>query len=213
MFIGHFAAAFLIGYMFPGVPIIIPLLGVSFPDILWSILVISGVEKAKFDKNKPLMSDIVFESYPVSHSLVLTSILALIIGLVLALFLKNPFIAVIFVIASISHWILDVMVHIKDLPVFGFSSKDIKFGFGLWRRGPLAFVAEYLFYIIIAIITVSMPYLLFILFLGTVFHFININAFFGFKNEDVTGGSSRRYALLILAIFVLFILFSQIILG
>jgi len=137
----------------------------------------------------------------------------LIVGLVLALFLKNLFMAVIFVIASISHWILDVIVHIKDLPVFGFSSKDIKFGFGLWRRGPLAFVAEYLFYIIIAIITVSMPYLLFILFLGTVFHFININALFGFKNEDITGGSSKRYALVILVIFVLFILFSQIILG
>jgi hypothetical protein len=36
MFIGHFAA-FLMGYLFPGVPIIIPLLGVSFPDILLSI--------------------------------------------------------------------------------------------------------------------------------------------------------------------------------
>jgi hypothetical protein len=135
MFIGHFAAAFMIGYLFPGVPIIIPLLGISFPDILWSILVTAGIEKVKFDKDKPLMTDIVFERYPISHSLVLTNVLALGVGLILAVFLKNFFIIPIFVIASVSHWFLDAIVHTKELPVLGFSDKDIKVGLGLWRWG------------------------------------------------------------------------------
>lgn len=213
MFIGHFAVAFLIGSLVPGVPIIIPLIGVAFPDLLWPVLVLTGVEKVKFDKNKPLQKDIVFESYPVSHSLVLTTIIAFIVGLILALFLRNPFVAPIFAVASASHWILDSIVHNKDLPVFGFSSKDIKFGFGLWRKGPLAFAVEYIFYAVLAIIAVPPNSLLLILLLGAVFHLININSFFGFKKEDVAGGSSKKYAIIVLIAFAVFIILAHIILG
>lgn len=213
MFIGHFAIAFLIGSIVPGIPILIPLIGVSFPDILWPVLVLTGVEKVKFDKNKPLQKDIVFKSYPLSHSLVLTTFIAFLVGLIIALLLKNLLIAPIFAIASASHWILDTVVHNKDLPVLGFSSKDVKVGFGLWRRGPLAFVVEYLFYVVIALITVPITSLWLILLLGTIFHMININSFFGFKNEDVAGGSSKTYAIIVLIAFSLFIFFAQIILG
>ncbi|MCE7697358.1 MAG: hypothetical protein K8E24_000280 [Methanobacterium paludis] len=213
MFIGHFAIAFLIGSIVPGIPILIPLIGVSFPDILWPVLVLTGVEKVKFDRNKPLQKDIVFESYPISHSLVFTTFIAFLVGLIIALFLKNLFIAPIFAIASASHWILDTLVHNKDLPVLGFSSRDIKVGFGLWRRGPLAFVVEYLFYVVIAIIAVPITSLWLILLLGTIFHLININSFFGFKNEDIAGGSSKTYAIIVLIAFSLFIFFAQIILG
>ena len=213
MFIGHFAIAFLIGSIVPGIPILIPLIGVSFPDILWPVLVLTGVEKVKFDKNKPLQKDIVFESYPISHSLVLTTFIAFLVGLIIALFLKNLLIAPIFAIASASHWIMDTVVHNKDLPVLGFSSKDIKIGFGLWRRGPLAFGVEYLFYVVMAVIAVPITSLWLILSLGTIFHLININSFFGFKNEDVTGGSSKTYAIIVLIAFSLFIFFAQIILG
>lgn len=45
----------------------------SLPDI-WPILILTCVEKVKFDKNKPLQKDIVFESYPISHSLVLKKV-------------------------------------------------------------------------------------------------------------------------------------------
>ena len=213
MFIGHFTIAFLIGSIVPGIPILIPLIGVSFPDILWPVLVLTGVEKVKFDKNKPLQKDIVFKSYPLSHSLVLTTFIAFLVGLIIALLLKNLFIAPIFAIASASHWILDTVVHNKDLPVLGFSSKDVKVGFGLWRRGPLAFVVEYLFYVVIAPIAVPITSLWLILLLGTIFHMININSFFGFKNEDVAGGSSKTYAIIVLIAFSLFIFFAQIILG
>lgn len=213
MFIGHYAAAFLIGSLVPGVPIIIPLLGVAFPDILWPFLILTGVEKAKLDKNKPLMADIVFESNPISHSLVLTTAIAFVVGLIVAFFLKNPLIAPVFALASASHWILDAVVRYKDMPVLGFSSKDTKVGFGLWRSGPLAFISEYIFYAVIAIFTVPQNSLLFILLLGLPFHFININAFFGFKNEDVTGGSSEKYALILLTMVILFVLFSWAILG
>ena len=45
MFIGHFAIAFLLGSLVPGVPLLVFLVGVSFPDLFWPILVLAGVEK------------------------------------------------------------------------------------------------------------------------------------------------------------------------
>ena len=151
-----------------------------------------GVEKIKFEKDKPLQKDIVFEYYPISHSLVLTTTMAFIVGLVIAFILKNPFVAPVFAVASASYWILDSVVHNKDLPVLGFSSKDIKVGFGLWRKGPLAFVVEYLFYAIIAIITVPLNSLLFILLLGAIFHLININSFLDLKMKTLPEDLQRN---------------------
>lgn len=212
MFIGHFAIAYLIWKFVPGIPVLIPLIGVAFPDIFWPILVLMGVEKVEFDKSKPLQKDIVFESYPLSHSLVLTTIIAFIIGLILALILNNLLIAPVFALASASHWILDIIVHNKDLPLLGFSNRDVKVGFGLWRRGPLAFVIEYIFYAVISILVVPVASLLPILVLGAIFHLININSFFGFKKENITG-SSKSYAVITLIGFTVFIFFAQLFLS
>lgn len=212
MFIGHFAIAFLLGSLIPGVPILVPLVGVAFPDLLWPVLVFAGVEKVKFDKSKPLQKDIVFESYPVSHSLVLTTIIAFIIGLIIAFFMKNLLVAPVFAIASASHWILDTIVHNKDLPVLGFSSKDVKVGFGLWKRGPLAFIIEYIFYAVVSLIAVPITSILQILVLGAIFHLLNINSFFGLRKENITG-SSKTYALINIIAFSAFIILALRILA
>ncbi len=73
MFIGHFAVAFLLAYLFPGVPIWVALVGVSFPDLLWSLFVPLGIEDLKVDPNTPLQKSLQFKKLPYSHSLVITS--------------------------------------------------------------------------------------------------------------------------------------------
>jgi hypothetical protein len=98
------------------------------------------------------------------------------------------------------------IVHIKDLPVIGFSSKDTKVGWGLWKWGPLVFVIEYLFYIVITTNTVPVTSLLFILVLGKFFHFLNINAGLEFKNEDIKRAYSIKYALLVLFMIAIFVI-------
>src|SRR3989442_2824276 len=62
-------------------------------------------------------------------------------GLLIAGILNNPVIVPVFVAGSASHWLLDTVVHLKDLPVLGFDG-DRKVGAGLWKRGPVAFEAE-----------------------------------------------------------------------
>jgi hypothetical protein len=209
MFVGHFAVAFLLWKLFPQVPLPVILVAVSFPDLLWSILVPAGIEKVKINPDSPLQKFVVFEKFPYSHSLVLGSIISLPIGLLIAGILNNPLVVPLFVGGSASHWLLDTVVHLKDLPVLGFDG-DRKVGAGLWKRGPLAFVVEYVFYAIVTLFALSGPPLVYALILGIVFHAINLPSFFG-SNRKNTVKSSNAYAALALIGFGAFTLIASLI--
>jgi hypothetical protein len=56
MFIGHFAFAYVLIRLFPGVFPMIPLLGVDFPDLLWPFLIFSGIERCSIDPESPLQN-------------------------------------------------------------------------------------------------------------------------------------------------------------
>src|SRR5467141_1105597 len=196
MFVGHFAIAFLLWRLFPQVPLPVVLIAVSFPDLLWSLLVPAGIEKVRINPDSPLQKFVVFEKFPYSHSLVLGSVLSLPVGLLVAGLLNNPLVIPVFVAGSASHWLLDTVVHLKDLPVLGFDG-DRKVGAGLWRRGPLAFVVEYVFYAIVTVLTLSELPLVYALIMGAVFHAINLPSFFG-SNRKNSVKSSNAYAALAL---------------
>ncbi|TMI48719.1 hypothetical protein E6H17_02965 [Candidatus Bathyarchaeota archaeon] len=196
MFVGHFAVAFLLWRLFPQVPLPVILIAVSFPDLLWSILVPAGVETVRINPDSPLQKFVVFEKFPYSHSLVLGSIISLPIGLLIAAILNNPLVVPVFVAGSASHWLLDTVVHLKDLPVLGFDG-DRKVGAGLWKRGPLAFVVEYVLYAIVTLFALSGFSLVYALILGGVFHAINLPSFFG-ANRKNSVKSSNSYAVLAL---------------
>ncbi|ARM76149.1 hypothetical protein [Acidianus manzaensis] len=210
MFIGHFAVAFLLHYFFPMVPLWIPLLGVSFPDLLWPVFIILGVEIAHFDSNSPLQKNIDFTYYPYSHSLVLTSIFAFIVGIILSFILKDITVVLIFTIASTTHWFLDIIVHNKDLPILGFSKYDKKVGFGLWNYGWKAFVIEYLFYALITVIFVRPALVLDLLLLGALFHIANINTFIAFTKKNPFAFSKYSYPIITLLGFSLFIIIATL---
>jgi len=209
MFIGHFAVAFLLWKLFPQVPLPVILIAVSFPDLLWSVLVPAGVEKVRINPDSPLQKFVVFEKYPYSHSLVLGSVLSLPAGLLIAGILNNPLIVPVFVAGSASHWLLDTVVHLKDLPVLGFDG-DRKVGAGLWKRGPLAYVVEYVFYVIISVFALSGYPLVFALLLGTIFHGFNFSSFFGPARKNSVK-SSNGYAGLALLGFGSFILIASLV--
>jgi hypothetical protein len=209
MFVGHFAVAFLLWRLFPQVPLPVVLIAVSFPDLVWSVLVPAGVEKVKINPDTPLQKFVVFEKFPYSHSLVLGSVLSLPVGILIAGLLNNPLVVPIFVAGSASHWLLDTVVHLKDLPVLGFDG-DRKVGAGLWKRGPLAFVVEYVFYVILTVFALSGLPLVYALTLGTVFHAINLPSFFG-SNRKNSIKSSNGYAGLALLGFGFFTLIASLI--
>ncbi len=203
LFIGHFAFAFVLMWLFPGVNPLVILVGVSFPDLLWPFLVLSGVEKVSIDPSSPLQANIRFDRLRYSHSLVLGTAIAAIVGAVLAL-VVNPMTGLAFVVASASHWVLDIPVHIRDLPVLGVA-RDRKVGLGLWTRPRLAFAVEFLFYVILAVIFVPLAALPVVLVLGSVFHLLNANSFLGLTKKNPTP-TATAYAALALFGFSAFIL-------
>ena len=186
MFIGHFAIAFVLILAFPHVPIWVPLLGVSFPDLLWGILVLLRREEVIVDRNSPLMTSVIFKRYPYSHSLVLANVFSGVVGALLAVGLQNLTVLPIFVLASASHWLLDLVVHLPDLPVLGFDG-DKKVGLGLWKWGKTAFVAELSFFAAFALSFVSWAALPWVLIIGLVFHVINANSFLGISTRNPFG--------------------------
>lgn len=207
MFIGHFAVAFALARFFPQVPVLVPLIAVSFPDLLWPLLVLSGIEKVRIDPSSPLQKQIAFLKYPYSHSLVLTSLLSMAVGASLAIISRNPLTALVFAIGSASHWLLDAIVHLPDLPVLGFSKRDRTVGLGLWRNGPLAFVVEFIFYTAVTIAVLPRNLVPRAMLLGGLFHLVNANSFFGFTKKNPFK-TPAAYALLALVGFGLFIFFA-----
>ena len=143
---------------------------------------ITGKEKVAIDPETPLQGAIGFTSYPFSHSLVTGTLIAAIPGLFIA-YLVSPLAGIVFIAASASHWLLDVITHIRDLPVLGMGG-DVKVGLGLWSYPRSAFVLELLFYVVITVLVVKPGMAIPLLLLGFVFHMINANSFLGFMKKN-----------------------------
>ncbi|MDD1703462.1 MAG: hypothetical protein LUQ31_10840 [Methanoregula sp.] len=210
MFIGHFAIAFLLISLFPGVPPIIPLIGVSFPDLLWPVLIFTGKEKAKVNPASPRQDSLVFLSYPYSHSLILGTLISVVPGAIFGFFFGFAA-GMVFVVASASHWLLDAIVHNRDLPVLGFG-RDTTTGAYLWKFGRAAFFIELIFYIVFTLLFAPAGTVVPLLVLGFVFQLINANSFFGFTRENPFK-TPRAYATVVIFGFVVFILIANMIIS
>jgi hypothetical protein len=106
-------------------------LAVQWMDVVWSVLVLNGVEKVRIVPG--LMEGSALDLYymPYTHGLFGALALSIVFGGVVALFFRENRRAVFLVCAAavFSHWILDLVVHKPDLWVYD----DVKLGFGLWR--------------------------------------------------------------------------------
>ena len=140
MFIGHFGAGFSgkkidsrpsLGTMF---------IAAQFLDLLWPLLILFGVEKVTIEPNNPPFKTLDFIYYPLSHSLFTTIIWGLLFGIIYYLIKKNLKSSILLGALVVSHWVLDLIVHIPDLPLVPWS--NTKVGFGLWNSIPLTLIVE-----------------------------------------------------------------------
>ena len=132
MFIGHYGPAFAAKPIVKPIPLWLLFVAVQWLDVCWSALVLSGIEKVRiipgFTEGSPL--DLYFMPY--THGLLGALILSFVFGVLALLFVHERRAAVIAVVAGavFSHWLLDLVVHVPDLPLIGDTDKV---GFGLWR--------------------------------------------------------------------------------
>ncbi|MCU7496478.1 MAG: hypothetical protein HF314_15330 [Ignavibacteria bacterium] len=153
MFIGHYGAA-LAAKKFDARPSLGTMfLASQFLDLLWPALLFLGVEKVSVEPGNSAFTPLNFVYYPFSHSLFFTLIWAVIFGVFYYLKAKNLRSSFLLGILVLSHWVLDLLTHVPDLPLYPGSS--IKLGLGLWNFVSLTVLVEGLIFIVGAFLYIA----------------------------------------------------------
>ena len=139
MFVGHYGVAFAAKPIETRVPLWVWFIAVQWLDVVWSILVLVGIESLTASVSPQPMRSISI-TCP-THIVCPDRLCSLILGGIVALFTNaNRWVTILLVVAaSFSHWLLDLVVHTPDLPLY---DNAAKVGFGLWRHVALSFPLE-----------------------------------------------------------------------
>ena len=141
MFVGHYAAAFALKTFEKRASLGILFLAVQFVDILFFPLVLLGVERLNIIENFTQSTHFELEFMPYTHSLLGSAIWALFAyGFFRWIVVKQHAVALVVALAVFSHWILDVIVHTPDMPLWNDAS--MKLGFGLWNNAIASYLLE-----------------------------------------------------------------------
>ena len=145
MFIGHFGVGFGAKKIDPRPSLGTIFMAVQFVDLLWPLFLILGIERVEIKPGISAMTPLDFVYYPFSHSLLFGIIWGIVFGAIYFFFRKNIRSAILLGILVLSHWVLDLIVHIPDLPLFPGSS--VKLGFGLWNSIAGTIIVEGLIFL------------------------------------------------------------------
>lgn len=140
MFIGHFAPALALQRVRPGVKLWQLFLAVQFVDLLWPIFILLGVEHARIVPGFTESNGLDLYDMPWSHSLVATLVWGFLAFIAWRFKSGNTGDAVAISLGVMSHFVMDLLVHVPDLPLM--SSDGAKLGFGLWRHLAIALPLE-----------------------------------------------------------------------
>ena len=141
MFTGHYSVSFAGRAAEKRIPLWLLFIAVQFIDVLWSIFVLLGIEKVRIVPGITASNALDLYYMPYTHSLLgalCWSALAYVVCQLVPS-LRGRRIGLILAAAVFSHWILDLIVHRPDLPLYDSVGK---MGFGLWNYRGAAFVLE-----------------------------------------------------------------------
>jgi FtsH-binding integral membrane protein len=145
MVIGHFGFGLGAKKFAPKVSLGTLFLAVQWADLLWPTLLLLHIEHVRFQPEDPHFP-LDFTDYPVTHSLLMGVLWGLCCGLLRWVFYKDAKGgkdrrgALVLGICVVSHWVLDLVVHMPDLPLFPGSSPKV--GLGLWNWPVLTALVE-----------------------------------------------------------------------
>jgi hypothetical protein len=145
MFVGHYSVAFACRTERNRIPLWVLFVAVQFLDYIWATLVLLGIEKLRVIKGFTAGSMLDSYFHPYSHSFpmaIIWSILAALVYWVVCsrhgcFYSRSA--ALVIGIAVFSHWILDLIAHPRDLPIY---DNIWKVGFGLWNYRDPEFALE-----------------------------------------------------------------------
>jgi hypothetical protein len=139
MFVGHLAVALAAKRSAPAANLGWLMAGVTALDLLWPIFLLAGLEQLRIVPGATAFNPFVFESYPWSHSLVMSVVWGFVL-VGLARWRRVSASAALLTALVVSHWVLDYVTHMPDLPLWPGASP--RFGLGLWNSLGATFVVE-----------------------------------------------------------------------
>jgi hypothetical protein len=147
VFLGHYGVAFALKRVEPKLSLGTLFVAVQLLDLLWGIFLLLGWEHARIVPGNTAVTPLEFLDYPISHSLIGALAWSVVAA---ACYYSWPtrdtthhwHAAAVVGVAVFSHYLLDVLVHLPDLPIMGNDSP--KLGLGLWNHPVATMVAELL---------------------------------------------------------------------
>lgn len=139
MFIGHFAPALVVAARPKAAGLGTLFVAAQFVDIAFAALLIPGVEAMRIVPGITAMNPMDLYDMPYTHSLVGAALWAMAFGLAIGLATKRRAAAIGAAFVVVSHWFIDLFVHIPDLTLYG---APPKLGFGLWNYPMIAMPLE-----------------------------------------------------------------------
>ena len=140
MFIGHFAAAYAAKRVAPRTSLGTLFFAAQFLDLLWPLLLLTGIERLSLAPAGAVVP-LVSEHFPWSHSLLLALVWSGVVGGSYWGFTRDRGAALVIAALVLSHWFLDFVVHLPDLPRW--PGDDMRLGFGLWNKPLVALALEF----------------------------------------------------------------------
>ena len=139
MFIGHFAPAMIAARHkdAPSLPVLF--IGAQLVDWAFFGLLLTGAEKMRVTPGISAMNPMDLYHMPYTHSLLGSAIFALVFGVLIFAATRNRTDALIAAAVVLSHWFLDLLVHVPDLTLAG---SPPKLGLGLWNHPSIEMPLE-----------------------------------------------------------------------
>jgi hypothetical protein len=151
MFIGHYALGFAAKKVAPTVSLGALFAACQLADLLWPTFVLLGIERFEIAPGATVVTPLRFTSYPFSHSLVMLALWGVLFGAGYILLARSRLMAGLTIaVLVVSHWVLDAIVHVPDMPLWPGPSP--KFGLGLWNDMAATIAVELGLFVIGALV-------------------------------------------------------------
>jgi hypothetical protein len=139
MFVGHYGVSFAVKSVERRIPLWLLFIAVQAVDVLWAIFILMGIEKVRITPGFTATNPLDLYYMPYTHSLLAALLWSAVGFIAYRGIYKDAKGAGLVGAAIFSHWVLDLIVHSPDLPLY---DDTYKIGLGLWNYRAVAFALE-----------------------------------------------------------------------
>jgi hypothetical protein len=145
MVLGHYGLALAMKRAAPRVSLGTLTGAAQLADLIWPVLLLIGLEHVSIVPNTNPLLRLSFDSYPWTHSLLTAAVWGVLAGGAYAGIRADRRGGVIVGLLVVSHWVLDWIVHLPDLPLY---PGGPRVGLELWRSMSGTMVVETVMFVV-----------------------------------------------------------------